>query len=72
MAWHIVLLPDVASFRGQFLNSVQHFLLHALHVYLCVESEAIWENEHRYNITMAIELLKYYDVDLGVCFYILY
>ena len=40
-----------------------HYLLQALDVDLQVESEVIWEDELGYNITIASDHPKHYNVD---------
>ena len=64
MVWHRVLLLDVGSSSSHPLNPGQHYFLQALDVDLHVDSEAIWENELRHNVTITFDLPKYHDVDV--------
>ena len=63
VAWHRVLLPDIGSSSSFPLYSGQHNLLQVLDVGLHVESEAMWEDEWRRNITIASDYPKYHDVN---------
>ena len=45
VAWHKVFLFDVGSSSSHCLNPEKHYILQRLDGGLCVESEAIWEDE---------------------------
>ena len=53
VAWCRVLWTDVVSSSSYFLNPGQHFLLQALNGGLHVESETMWVDEWRHNISIA-------------------
>ena len=55
--------PDVGSSCSQPLNPEQHYLLQALVIGLCVESEVMWEDKWRHNNIITSDHPKRYDVN---------
>ena len=58
-----VILSDVGSSSSHPLDSERHYLLSTLDLGLCVESEAMWEDEWRHDIIITSGNPKHYDVD---------
>ena len=69
VVWCTILFPDVRSSSSQPLNPGQHYLFQALDVGLCVESEAMWDDERRYNITSVSDNPTLNDEDGVFCFH---
>ena len=63
------LLTDIGSFSGYPLDPGQHYLYQVLDIDLRVESETIWDNELRDNVTIASDHPKHHDVDWVFSFY---
>ena len=72
MAWYKVLLPGVRSSSSHPINPGQHYFLQALDASLHVESEAMWKDERRHNVTIASDHPKHYDVDRVLGFYYIF
>ena len=72
LVWHgAVLLPDVRSSSSRSRHPNQYYIFLALDVGLLVESEAMWEDEWRGNITIASNHFRHHGVDWVFDFYLL-
>ena len=55
------MLPNVGSSSDLFFYPALHYLPHTLEVGLHIESEAVWEDGWRYDVTTVIDLPKHHD-----------
>ena len=62
-SWCWVQLPEVSSSRIYLLDPELHYLLQAHDFGLCIEFEAVWQDELRHNVTIALDYSKWLGED---------
>ena len=64
LVWHdAVLLLDVGSFSSHSFDQEKHKLLQVLVVGHCIDSEVMWEDEWRHDVTIVSDHPKHNDVN---------